>query len=237
DQMALGAYEAASALKKEHKITFIGIDALAGKGNGIELVRDGILNATFIYPTNGDKVIQTAMQILRKKEFVRETILHTAVVEASNAHIMHLQNLHIAELDGKIGQLKDKIDVYLSRYGTQKFILYGSLFILLLVLGLLVVVIRSLKIKNHLNVELSVQKQQLEAQRDQLITLSRQLEDATHAKLMFFTNISHDFRTPLTLVADPVEQLMKDKNLTFEQNELLSMIRKNVHILLRLVNQ
>jgi signal transduction histidine kinase len=40
--------------------------------------------------------------------------------------------------------------------------------------------------------------------------LSHQLEEATHAKLVFFTNIAHDFRTPLTLVADPVEHLLAD---------------------------
>ena len=81
-----------------------------------------------------------------------------------------------------------------------------------MVAGLLLVVYKSLRSKNRLNKELFKQKQQLEEQRDkleeqrdQLIQLSHQLEEATHAKLVFFTNISHDFRTPLTLVADPVE--------------------------------
>jgi len=85
--------------------------------------------------------------------------------------------------------------------------------------------------------ELSRQKKKLEEQRDQLISLSKQLEEATHAKLVFFTNVSHDFRTPLTLVADPVEQLLEDKTLTPRQQSLLKVVHKNVHILLRLVNQ
>ena len=63
------------------------------------------------------------------------------------------------------------------------------------------------------------------------------MEEATHAKLVFFTNVSHDFRTPLTLVADPVEQLLEDKALTPRQQSLLKVVHKNVHILLRLVNQ
>lgn len=45
---------------------FVGIDALPGKGNGLEMVLDSVLNATFIYPTNGDKVMQLAMNILEK---------------------------------------------------------------------------------------------------------------------------------------------------------------------------
>ena len=122
--------------------------------------------------------------------------------------------------------------------------MYGSLLILLLVAGLLLVVYKSLRSKNRLNRELSEQKKQLEEQRDkleeqrdQLIQLSHQLEEATHAKLVFFTNISHDFRTPLTLVADPVEQLLADRTLTGDQHRMLLLIQRNVNILLRLVNQ
>lgn len=88
-----------------------------------------------------------------------------------------------------------------------------------------------------MNAELSQQKKQLEEQRDQLIILSRQLEEATHAKLAFFTNVSHDFRTPLTLIADPVDQLQQSHNLNEQERFLLNIIHKNVAVLLRLVNQ
>ena len=136
--------------------------------------------------------------------------------------------------------------------------MYGGLAILLLVAGLLLVVYKSLRSKNRLNKELSEQKRQLEEQRDkleeqrdkleeqrdkleeqrdQLIQLSHQLEEATHAKLVFFTNISHDFRTPLTLVADPVEHLLADNTLSGDQHRMLMLIQRNVNILLRLVNQ
>ena len=71
-----------------------------------------------------------------------------------------------------------------------------------------------------MNMELSRQKKQLEEQRDQLISLSKQLEEATHAKLVFFTNVSHDFRTPLTLVADPVEQLLEDNQTCIQKHGL-----------------
>lgn len=77
----------------------------------------------------------------------------------------------------------------------------------------------------------------MEEQRDQLIELSHQLEEATHAKLVFFTNISHDFRTPLTLVADPVEQLLADPSLEGDRRRMLLLVQRNVQILLRLVNQ
>ena len=251
DRIAPGAYRAAKKVGREKEMLFVGIDALPGKGNGLELVLDSVLNATFIYPTNGDKVMQLAMNILEKKPYPRETVMNTAVVDHTNAHVMQLQTTHIAELDQKIETLNGRIGGYLSRVATQQVVMYGGLVILLLVAGLLLVVYKSLRSKNCLNRELSEQKKQLEEQRDkleeqrdkleeqrdQLIQLSHQLEEATHAKLVFFTNISHDFRTPLTLVADPVEHLLADKTLNGDQHRMLMLIQRNVNILLRLVNQ
>ena len=227
DRIAPGAFEAAQKQGREKGIVFVGIDALPGKGNGVELVLDHVLDATFIYPTNGDKVLEMAMNILEKKPFPRETTLETAIVDPINAPVMKLQTAHIADLDEKIETLNGRISGYLSRYANQQVVVY-----------------KALRTKNRLNSELSRQKAQLEEQRDtlseqrdQLVQLSHQLEEATHAKLVFFTNISHDFRTPLTLVADPVEQLLADKTLSGDQHRLLLLVQRNVNILLRLVNQ
>lgn len=77
----------------------------------------------------------------------------------------------------------------------------------------------------------------MEEQRDQLIDLSQKLEEATKAKLSFFTNVSHDFRTPLTLIADPVKRLMESENIKENERFLLNIINKNVTVLLRLINQ
>ena len=164
---------------------------------------------------------------------------------------MQMQTSHIATLDEKIETMNGKMSQFLDRYATQQVVLYGSLLVLLLVVGLLVAVYLSLRTKNRLNRELSRQKEKLEEQKQQLTQqkeqliqqkeqleqLSRELEEATHAKLVFFTNVSHDFRTPLTLIADPVNQLLADKSLGERPHQLLELMKKNVNILLRLVNQ
>ena len=216
---------------------FVGIDALPGKEYGVEQIINGVLDATFIYPTGGDKVVQVAMDILEKRPYERDTKLSTALVDKTNARVMQLQTDHITEQDGKIERLNNQVNEYLSRYSAQTMFLYACLIILLLFAALLAIIVRAYWTKNRMNMELSRQKKKLEEQRDQLINLSKQLEEATHAKLVFFTNVSHDFRTPLTLVADPVEQLLEDKALTPRQQSLLKVVHKNVHILLRLVNQ
>ena len=120
DRMAAGAYAAVASKGREKEMRFIGIDALPGKDYGVEKVLAGELDATFIYPTGGDRVMQIAMDILNKRDFPRETILGTSVVNRDNALIMKMQTAHIGTLDGKIETLNGKINQYLVRYATQQ---------------------------------------------------------------------------------------------------------------------
>ena len=242
--MADGAYEAAVRQGREQSIRFFGTDALSGESYGLESVLEGRLSATFIYPTGGDEVVHTAMNILTGKPFEREMNLNTSVVDSTTAPIMHLQMAHIATLDRKIETLTGRVARYLERYATQRGVLFGSLAGLLVVIALLVAVYRLLRLKSRKNRELlqqkamlEEQKQALQTQKDQLERLSHELEEATHAKLVFFTNISHDFRTPLTLIADPVDQLLADASVKDTTRQLLELVKKNVGVLLRLVNQ
>lgn len=244
DRMAIGAYQEARRQGREKDIVFIGVDAVAGKGYGVESVAKGELNATFIYPTGGDKVMQVAMSILKGKKYERENYLSTAAVNKDNARIMQMQTEHIFSLDHKIELLHSRLDDYFLRYSAQKMFLYACVVILVLVGFLLFFLVRAFWMKNRMNTELSTQKKQLESQRDQLqeqrdqlIELSRQLEEATHAKLAFFTSVSHDFRTPLTLIADPINQLLEKKTLVGRDRDMLEIVHRNVSILLRLITQ
>ena len=237
DPMAIGAYKAAQKAGREKEMLFVGVDALSGEKLGVELVADSILDATFIYPTGGDRAVQVAMNILENKYYEKENMLSSALVNAGNARIMQMQTYHINTLDGKIKVLNNKLDLYLMRYSSQKMFLYACIVIAILLAVLLFFVVRAYWTKIRLNAELSKQKQQLEEQRDLLIDLSRKLEEATKAKLAFFTNVSHDFRTPLTLIADPVKRLLESENIKENERFLLNIIHKNVTVLLRLINQ
>ncbi len=61
--------------------------------------------------------------------------------------------------------------------------------------------------------------------------------ELTEAKLNFFTNISHEFRTPLTLIISPIKELLEDKSFTPKIYKKLSYIDKNTQRLLNLINQ
>lgn len=71
----------------------------------------------------------------------------------------------------------------------------------------------------------------------------RALEEAAQEQrinqmnMSFFSNVSHEFRTPLTMIAGPLSQLMQGDNISEQNSQLFQMISRNVDRMLRLVNQ
>lgn len=77
-----------------------------------------------------------------------------------------------------------------------------------------------------------------EKNRYRIEKLQREKSDAINqAKLRFFTNISHEFRTPITLILSPVEKIIKEKNIDEKIRSKLDLVLKNGRRLLRIVNQ
>ncbi|WP_290199333.1 ATP-binding protein [uncultured Muribaculum sp.] len=229
---------AASDVARKHgkDIRIIGIDA--APEIGIKAVADSVIDATFLYPTEGYRLIRTALNILNGRPYEREKILPlSSAVDLSNADILLLQNESLMEETSKIKYLKSQVDDYWNRHSAQTSLFYAMIIILLLLFGVLFLVLRAFwQRKKHQNVLMS-QNKILEEQRDTQRELNEQLNAATQSKLVFFTNVSHDLRTPLTLIAEPVEQLAVADNLTPQQSMLMKIANKNVKILKRLINQ
>lgn len=235
DRMAIGASMAARSMGRDD-IKIIGVDA--APTIGIQAVADSVIDATFLYPTEGHRIIRTAFAILNGEPYQKETIFPSAsAVDLSNADIIMVQNEALRDETEKMSLLKEKVDTYWSRYSTQTNLVYAFIVIIVLLCGLVFLVLRAFwDNKKHRSV-LQQQNRELEEQRDRQRDLNERLEEATQSKLMFFTNVSHDLRTPLTLISEPVAQLAKADNLTAEQHAMISIADKNVRILRRLINQ
>ncbi len=79
---------------------------------------------------------------------------------------------------------------------------------------------------------------ELQAHQDLLAQQNAQLRQLDEAKSQFFANISHEFRTPLTLTFGPIEDLLKGRyEVAPEARPHLERARRNGHRLLRLINQ
>jgi len=213
DRMALGARHAVMSRGITRHIDYVGVDALPLKGGGLECVNNGTLAASYIYPTRGDLVMTLAMNILEGRPFKRENSLYGALVTKDNAHVLLLQNEELSKQRERLYSLHDKVDMYLAEYSHQR--IYAMLAVLIIIL---LVISFSLVYRS-------------------IIIRRRMAEQAADAKLTFFTNVSHEFRTPLTLIADPVDRLLADPSLTEGQGRLLRLVRKNVDVMLQLVNE
>jgi len=234
DRMAIAAADVARRRGLDIKV--IGIDA--APEIGIRAVADSVIDATFLYPTEGYRLVRTALTILRGEPFERETILPvSSAVDISNADILLLQNESLKEETAKIRALKSQVDDYWNRHSVQTALFYAVTGIVVLMLGVLFLLLRAYWQRRRHQRELLVQNRRLEEQRDAQAALNEQLREATQSKLMFFTNVSHDLRTPLTLIAEPVAQLAGAGNLDPQQRTLMKIADKNVRILRRLINQ
>lgn len=212
DRMALGALQSI----KKHKvkgIKIVGIDALPVPGGGMENVRDGNLEASYIYPTRGDSVMQLALNILEKKPYKRDNYLKGALVTKANANVLLMQNEEMNKQTARLNALHGKVDTYLVQYNHQKMYIVLFSIILFLLIGIMVYIYRTILMKRRIE------------------------EDANKAKLQFFTNISHELRTPLTLIADPVNYIMHDDNLNSQQRSMLQIVQRNVLVLTQLVSE
>ena len=85
--------------------------------------------------------------------------------------------------------------------------------------------------------QLELQNKEISEQRDKLIEMNKHVKQANQLKLRFFTNISHEFRTPLTLIIGPVEQLVKNWKGDENVRVTLDLINRNAKRLLHLINQ
>ena len=241
DRMAIAASDASNGLNIKPYI--IGIDA--APEIGLRAVKDGKIDATFFYPTEGAQIIKTAIAILNNEPFDSVFIMPSAPpVTIDNVDILLKQQEELDTETGHLEVLKQELDDYWRQHSAQSMLLVLAIVIILLSFVVIFIVIRSIWVhKQHhyalsiKNSQLEKQKEELEEQKEELVSLNRQLEEATQSKLVFFTNVSHDLRTPLTLISEPVNQLSKSSNLTDNQKSLIKIAEKNIKILRRLINQ
>lgn len=231
DRMAMGARRAVVKHGIDPKtIKLCGIDAMPQHGGGMQLVAEGKLFASSIYPTRGDEVMRLAMKILTHKPYDRENRLSSALVTEANARVLLMQNDETTRQQGHLSELRNRVDKTVSDFKTQRIYLLIMLSALLLLALAYVYVVNANRAKARMNRQLA---DSVEQQRQ----MTKHIEELTHTQLQFFTNISHELRTPLTLIAGPTEQLLEDKTVQGTHRRMLQMVERNTKILIQLVSE
>ncbi len=198
---------------------FCGIDGLPGENGGIRLVRDSLLDASYIYPTHGDQLIQLAVDILEHKPYDKEKLLMSALVTKDNASVLLMENEEIVRQSAYLDELHEKANDYLQKLDTQRLVTLfaiGFVVLLLIAASALYLYFR--------------QKTRIQAEREQM----------TRDQLDFYTQASHQLRTPLTLIEGPLAQLAQTDEMKGASAETMStfdIIQRNTTQLSALVNK
>ena len=238
DVMALGARDV--IIEKDssliEKIKILGVDGAFGKDAGLEAVSNGLINASFLYPTGGDQVIKVAMRIVNGEPVDKKYILNTALIDMPTATTLLMQSNQLIDYQRRIEQQRQNIKNISSRFS----VLRHSIITILALMSILIAFaiyffFMNQKIKKR-NQQLKLKNIETEKQKQQLITLNEQVKEVTEQKVRFFMNVSHEIKTPLTLIVSPLEKWIKNTTDSRLQADLLRM-KKNADRLTRIINQ
>ena len=235
DRLALGARNVALR-EGMQDIRYYGVDALPTPGGGIELVQKGTFEATYIYPTQGIEVMRMAVRILNGEKVEKTHLFESSVVDKTNADQLMMQYKEQERVTNDIEALYGKLDTYFSQVNIQQKVIVFCLLVIIIVIFLAVYTYRSYIAKIRLNAQLKQRNAELQDTYKELEETNKQLEDMADARLVFFTNVGHQLRTPLTLISGPVEQLSADSTITGEARKLVEIMSRNMNKLTHLVD-
>jgi len=238
DRMALSTWEIAKEKGLENHIKIIGVDGLNTPNGGIQLVEENVLEATIYYPTGGNEAIRLALEINKNNSVPKNNILNTIVIDRINAEIMKNQ------LD-KIDQQQERIDQQLNTIflQDQKYYSQNNLLKILILTLILILILTFYSIYTTFSIrkkkrQLEIKNKKITVQRNQLEKTANEIREVNQARLNFFTGISHEFKTPLTLIISSVESLNDNLlNKSSIVNKEFNLIHNNSKRLLRLINQ
>ncbi len=238
DGMGYDVYNVCKKLGLENKIKVIGIDGLIGENAGLELVEKGILKATILYPTGGEEAINTAIKILKKEPHSKENKLFTTVIDSTNVRMVQLQGEKLYNQQRDIKRQNESITQLTTTYSTLRYILISTISLLVLsgIFGAFVLyLLREKQVSNRL---LTKQNNEILEQKNKIEEVSEQVRKVNEEKLRFYSYISHEFRTPLSLIISPVEDLLNQKSPSIKDvRQNIAFVQKNANRLKNLVDQ
>ncbi len=238
DIIAYNAWKIAKKKKPNNHIKFIGVDGLNGPNGGLQLVKDGVLSGTVLYPTGGAEAIKLALRISNNEIVSKNNKLNTTLIDSLNAEIMSSQFDKITLQQSDIEKQQNFIKDQIKKYSSQSNLLKISITLSILLFLLTVYSIYSRIIISRKKKELEKTNEKVISQRNEIEKYVEEIKLSNEARLNFFMGLSHEFKTPLTLILGSVESLTTElKNKGISVHNELNLMYNNSRRLLRLINQ
>lgn len=216
DPLAIAAYDVCIKHNLEKMPIILGIDGLMGEGKGIESVLKGKISATCTNPTGSQEAMNLAMNILQGLPYDKINVLKTQMIDQGNVRLVIQQEERIDRLNKRIEEINGVLGQYFQRTNLLMMLCVAAILLILIIAGFAIYVNRTVK---------------------QKALLRQRVVRSNQAKLTFFANVSHSFRTPLTLIAEPINTLLSEEGLSERQKEMLQMMQKNTDELQKLVGK
>lgn len=207
DFMARGASWAVKDAGLEGQVKIIGVDGLPGPGEGIEGVEQGWLAATCVYPTQGEQIVRLALDILEGKPYERNNVLQSMVITPDNVNMVALYSKELQKQGSQLLTIQDKLEEYFGLYNMQSKIIWAAVAVIVLLVVAVLLTWRGVV---------------------QIRAAHRRQKALNREQKLFYTNASHQLKTPLTLIAGPVSQLLQRKAVKGEDLQLLEITERNI---------
>ncbi len=211
---------------------------LAGEGNFVNLLINNYFYLEKVYEATGDSKKQ--IESLKNYIALKDTVF---IQEKQKQASELLARFESERKENEILLLNQQNEINQNSLFRQRVIITSVIGLLALTaLGIFLLFVRyrqkkkvNLLLQNK-NTEIEQKQLKIEAQNLKLENQAEKLKELDEMKSRFFTNISHEFRTPLTLILGPTEQLIENTESPNEKASLLS-VKYNAQKLLGLINQ
>jgi signal transduction histidine kinase/DNA-binding NarL/FixJ family response regulator len=211
---------------------------IAAQGNLYKLMEKNYRHLAEINKALGNKDL--AIENLETYVDIKDSVLNR---EKQKQASELLAKYETEKKEARIKLLNKEQEINQGQLKTQKIVLIAAAIILIIIAFAVVLLYRRYKDKkrtnqllNSQNTEIQKKQEKIELQNKKLETQAKQLTELDEIKTRFFTNISHEFRTPLTLIIGPLEQLIEHTK-NSEKRSTLKLMMRNARRLLELINQ
>lgn len=236
DEIAMKAWQILRKKNLQSNFKIIGVDGLDGRNGGIDMVMDGKLQATFLYPTGASEALELARSAAKGMHIPKRVVLSSTQIDISNAQILLSQLQKISQQQGTIENQVKVVKAQMRLYSSQKNLLTGAVILLILMVasvGYCTYLIFEIKKKNR---KLVISNHKITIQRNEIQKIAAALRESNETRMTFFTGLSHEFKTPITLILGALETLKSRLGKNATNHYELHLISNNSARLLRLIN-
>ena len=132
DLGAIGAFLEAERRDIDKQMLIVGIDGLPGEWEGVDRVKRGQFAASYVYPTQGEKIMELAMNILQGKPYKKDNVMKSFLATPENCDAIALQYQDLEAKMKNLDQISDSLDSYSEVSRIQKWMLLIAFIVVLI---------------------------------------------------------------------------------------------------------